>query len=75
MKQVQDFRNLIALSTVGLLIAVVFSGCGAGVNSQSHINTPYILNLDIESRSISFESPTGAKGQAAKAASPLGVGR
>lgn len=35
----------------------------------------YDLDNMLESRAISFENPTGAKGAAAMAASPLGVGR
>lgn len=35
----------------------------------------YDLNTALESRSISFENPTGAKGSGGKAASPLGIGR
>ena len=33
------------------------------------------IDLRLESRSISFENPTGAKGAGGRAASPLGVGR
>lgn len=36
---------------------------------------PYALEPRIESRSISFENPTGEKGAGGKAASKLGVGR
>ncbi len=35
----------------------------------------YDLGSGLESRSISFENPTGAKGAGGTAASPLGVGR
>jgi len=35
----------------------------------------YDLGLALESRSISFENPTGARGGGGRAASPLGVGR
>jgi len=41
----------------------------------SVIHAPYQLNAGLESRSISFENPTGAKGAGGKAASKLGVGR
>ena len=44
--------------------------------TEDFINTPYIVDVPVESRSISFESPTGAKGQGGKAAHKnLGVGR
>ena len=36
---------------------------------------PYRLDVRLESRSISFENPTGARGAGGKAASKLGVGR
>ena len=39
------------------------------------IHRPYQLDTGLVSRSISFENPTGAPGEAGKAASPLGVGR
>ena len=39
------------------------------------LREPYLLNPGLQSRSISFENPTGARGQGGKAASALGVGR
>jgi hypothetical protein len=39
------------------------------------IHAPFLLDDRIESRSISFENPTGAKGAGGKEASKLGVGR
>ena len=36
---------------------------------------PYVVPTGLESRSISFENPTGARGEGGKAASHLGVGR
>ena len=36
---------------------------------------PFIMPASVESRSISFENPTGAKGAAGQAASNIGVGR
>ncbi|MEK7795715.1 MAG: glycoside hydrolase family 172 protein [Candidatus Hydrogenedentota bacterium] len=38
-------------------------------------SSPFNLDLGVKSRSISFESPTGAVGAGGQAASPLGVGR
>jgi hypothetical protein len=38
-------------------------------------STPYAIPPQLESRSISFENPTGEPGQGGRAASPLGVGR
>ena len=39
------------------------------------VHQPYVLNAGLESRSISFENPTGARGEGGKAASNLGAGR
>ena len=36
---------------------------------------PYLIPPGLESRSISFENPTGARGEGGKAASNLGAGR
>ncbi|MEN8188075.1 MAG: hypothetical protein ABFR05_13195, partial [Bacteroidota bacterium] len=38
-------------------------------------NELYNLNTNLQSRSISFENPTGEPGKGGKAASELGVGR
>jgi hypothetical protein len=63
-----------------LLIAVLLvSGCRVGPNNketpQDYVGTPYIIDVPAESRSISFENPTGQKGTGGTAASNLGVGR
>ena len=39
------------------------------------VREPYMLHTGVQSRSISFENPTGVPGQGGKAASKLGVGR
>jgi len=39
------------------------------------LHSPYEINPGVESRSISYENPTGEPGQGGKAASKLGVGR
>jgi hypothetical protein len=39
------------------------------------VQQPYLLNTGLDSRSISFENPSGAPGQGGKAASNLGPGR
>lgn len=53
-----------------LLATVCFMSTGA--QAQYPL---YELDTTLESRSISFENPTGARGEGGKAASPLGVGR
>src|SRR6516165_5762379 len=46
-----------------------------GASIPDPVREPYLLNTGLQSRSISFENPTGAPGQGGKAASKLGVGR
>ena len=75
MKNVQTPVNALAVSISLLTGIIIFSGCTVGSDYQSYVDAPYILNVPVESRSISFENPKGAKGQAARAASNLGVGR
>ena len=43
--------------------------------SVDPVNKPYILDAGVDSRSISFENPTGEPGEGGKTASKLGVGR
>ena len=38
-------------------------------------SVPYVVNVPVESRSISFENPTGERGKGGMAASQIGVGR
>jgi hypothetical protein len=62
-------------STVLLLVTSVFFflGCGKDMNTEHEL---YTVNTHLESRSISFENITGAKGQGGKAVRPeLGPGR
>lgn len=46
-----------------------------GASIPDLVHEPYVLNTGLQSRSISFENPTGAPGQGGKAASALGIGR
>lgn len=56
-----------------LLFSVIISSC---VNDQStSTDLLYDLGTGIESRSASFENPTGEPGEGGKTASNLGVGR
>ncbi len=63
------------LSLVTVLVSI--SGCQKPVFVPENevVSNPYIVNTPIESRSISFENPTGAKGKGGMAASKIGVGR
>ena len=75
MKDVRAILNTAAVLISLLTGIIIFAGCTVGSDYQSYADVPYIVNVPIESRSISFENPTGAKGQAGMAASKLGVGR
>jgi len=62
------------LSLALMLAALLCTSCRqTGVVDL--VSEPYLLDTGLVSRSISFESPTGAPGRAGKAASNLGVGR
>jgi len=51
-------------------------GCKQKIEQQTvQKNVPYNIDLDIKSRAISFENPTGAPGESGKASSHLGPGR
>jgi len=52
-----------------------FFNCQPGQPELVQIDKPYIVDTGLQSRSISFENPTGAPGEGGKAASNLGVGR
>jgi len=59
-----------------LLAIIITFSCNTQQNSNlDPIRKPYLLNTNLESRSISFENPTGAKGEGGKAVSKLGAGR
>ncbi|MHC4255455.1 MAG: hypothetical protein ACYSUL_07550, partial [Planctomycetota bacterium] len=56
-----------------LLAALTLVGCERPRRSDI-VTEPYLLDVGLRPRSISFENPTGAPGQGGKAASHLGVG-
>jgi hypothetical protein len=62
-----------SISTVIVLITVCTSGSWA--QTPDPIREPYLLDKTLQTRSISFENPTGEAGSGGKAASNLGVGR
>jgi len=60
--------------------AVVLAACagrttGPDGSGRAAGEAPYLLEVPFESRSVSFENPTGAPGEGGKAASRLGPGR
>ena len=62
--------------TACLLTATLLSAPAAADEMEGRvIHSPFLLGGGVESRSISFENPTGAKGAGGKKASNLGVGR
>lgn len=63
-------------SVLCVLITFSFSACSRSPSQGLNpMNEPYLLDTGLESRSISFENPTGARGEGGKAASRLGIGR
>jgi len=75
MKNPQTIVNSAAVLTALLAGTIVFAAGTSNSDYQSYVDAPYIVDVPVESRSIAFENPTGEKGQAARAASKLGVGR
>ena len=60
------------------MVALVWAmvGAGAALAAESDVtHEPYDLSTRLESRSISFENPSGERGKGGQAASKLGVGR
>lgn len=55
-----------------LLFAIAIGFMAEG---QTLMTEPYQLDTGLETRSISFENPTGERGAGGTAASPLGIGR
>lgn len=62
-------------SRAGIAIGICLAGGVAAQPETALESAPYLLDTGLESRSISFENPTGARGAGGQAASPLGVGR
>ena len=60
--------------TLGLL-AFASLPAWAALQEPDVVRQPYLLDTGLESRSISFENPTGAPGEGGKAKSNLGPGR
>lgn len=73
-KSAYCFTYLLPLIAV-LSWANIPTASAAQSNVSQLINEPYQLNTILQSRSISFENPTGEAGKGGTAASPLGAGR
>ena len=70
-----SFRSPLAAAAVFAVILSTVSAARAQGPGGMYPSAPFDLGKDIESRSISFENPTGAKGEGGKAASNLGPTR
>jgi hypothetical protein len=57
------------------ILAILLIGCVTAVTQLSFAASLYDVNSPLQSRSISFENPTGAPGAGGTAASNLGPGR
>ncbi len=66
------FQRLKLLSIFSFLLVFVWS---CDTDNEGSTGVLYDLGTNIESRSASFENPTGAKGSGGQAASKLGIGR
>jgi hypothetical protein len=60
---------------LGLLATMPAISTKAVDDAGDIVAQPYIVNVPVESRSITFENPTGEKGRGGMAASKIGVGR
>jgi hypothetical protein len=68
-------RRHLALVSLFIVAAATAVQPVVAEESGSLIDTPYLLDTGLRSRSISFENPTGEPGSGGKAASKLGAGR
>ncbi len=68
-------KNLLKIVSVTLISFVLIFIQSCTTEQSNSGGQLYDLGTDIQSRSISFENPTGEPGQGGKAASHLGVGR
>ena len=63
-------------SIVGCLLVMLLACSQSDTTSvKNYSEKPYLLDSGLETRQISFENPDGARGNAGKASSNLGVGR
>jgi hypothetical protein len=60
---------------IAFICVVIFAIQNSGCCIADISDSPYIVNVPIESRSITAENPTGEKGKGGMAASNIGVGR
>jgi hypothetical protein len=68
--------NLSMMQWKRVVLVSLLSGLGAVTGSEADVvHEPYHVSTPLESRSVSFENPSGERGNCGQAASKLGVGR
>ena len=68
-------KNTMAAVVCSALVVALLTPVPSLADVQDFVHEPYLLSTGVDSRSISFENPTGARGAGGTAASNLGVGR
>ena len=68
----KNLLKIVSITFISLVLILIQSCTTEQSNSGGQL---YDLGTELQSRSISFENPTGASGQGGQAASHLGVGR
>ncbi|MGD9109754.1 MAG: DUF2961 domain-containing protein, partial [Phycisphaerales bacterium] len=69
------FHRVLQLFVMFLSLTLGCIGSNQEGSVEDFIDVPYIIDVPVESRSISFENPTGEKGRGGIAPSKLGIGR
>jgi hypothetical protein len=67
--------SMVSILAAGCLMLAPAASPRADGPDENVIHSPFVWGKSIESRSFSFENPTGEKGGGGKASSHLGVGR
>ncbi|OQA02048.1 MAG: hypothetical protein BWY69_01205 [Planctomycetes bacterium ADurb.Bin401] len=75
MVKLTEYAGMSKKTILTALFCVIITPQISFCESNDFIDRPYIVNVPVESRSITAENPTGEKGKGGMAASNLGVGR
>jgi len=67
--------RLLFIAFIGIVFGIFCIVVTPGYHLNAQVDKPYLVDTGLQSRSISFENPTGAPGEGGKASSRLGVGR
>ncbi len=68
-------RTVRLILTVSLALLLLSQSLIPAAQGPDLVEQPYVLDTALESRSISFENPSGMPGEGGKAGSKLGIGR